>query len=140
MANKKLILPWLLLLILTASISAYPAIISEKGTNHSLNKKLVFGFPESYYNGVDSITFTNTPVKYGEHNKTGRYSINWWKFRNGDIYFYNGRIWIYGMKIKGYDEQKMKQTLHHELCHIQGYAKERILYNDEKYAEKCILR
>ena len=130
----------IIFMIISLSSNAYPMIISEKGTNHSLNKRLIYQYPESYYLGVDSITFTNTPVRYGEFNKTARYSINWWRFRDGSLYVYNGKIWIYGKKIKGYGEKEMVKILHHELCHIQLYVKEKKPYNDEVYAENCILR
>ena len=126
--------------IMSSAADAYPNIIHEKGTNPRQNMELVYTFPESYYQGVDKITFTNTPVRYGEKDKTGRYTINWWKFRNGDIYFYNGYIWVYGKQIKNYGKHQMLESLHHELCHIQYYVKDKHTYNNETHAINCILR
>ena len=137
---KKIIILLIVMILLPFQAYAYPNIIHEKGTNQTMNLELVYTFPERWYDGVDSITFTKDGIPLGEGLIVAKYGINWYTPRNGDTYYYNGRIWIFGKKIKNYNEHNMLEALHHELCHIQHYVKDKKNYNNETHAETCILR
>ena len=127
------------MLILTTTINAYPVIISEQGTNHTLNKEIVYSYPERYYRGVDSVTFTNQPLNISGHLKTGGYEVKWW-WRWSYYYFYDAKIRVYGVQIINYTYVDMKDGLNHELCHHQEFYKLHKKVANETYAETCILR
>ena len=121
----------LLISLLSNSVFAYPAIISNKGVNHTKAKEVVYSIPESYYKYVKSIEFVNKPLKFNATDgKTifGEYKVFW----NKNHVCYNGRIKVWDFR--------MKKNLLHELGHIIDHCLNKLNYSTEKFANDFIVK
>lgn len=128
----KIVLFLCLILAVIPLASSYPNIISDSGTNHTLNKQVVYSIPEHYFNGVDTVEFTNQGV-FG--NRAGYYHIYW--INN---YYYGGKIWIYGGQATNWNETEMRKTLKHELGHNDWFYNLHNKINNEEYADEFRIR
>ena len=118
-----------LLVITTTTITtamAYPFLISERGTNHTQNKELVYSIPEKYFNFVDTIEFKPDYAycrAYGDFEQkkcySGRSYVKW------DVYHncYNGIIILSNPKY-----------LIHELGHIYEHCELKRNISTEEFA------
>ena len=92
-------------MILVSLYSAYaqPALAFDKGTDKAAMKGLLAEIPESYFEGVSAIYFTDTPYRYNRGNQltVGMY--------------YRDSITLYD--VDSFSYEYVKEILLHELGH-----------------------
>lgn len=121
---------WVLLVILSNAVSAYPIIISESGTNHTLNSQLVYSIPEKYYKFVEKVEFVNgfgaRCIVLDEYDQ-----MKCWKGWNS-VYWDKNHNCLYGNIILSIADIKV---LIHELGHIYEYCELKRDTSTEEFAD-----
>lgn len=133
MVNK--LVSWIFIFIMSSLfVYPYPVIISESGTNHTLNKQLVYSFKESQFEHVRKIEFKKDAARCVGLDKYGQKKcwVGWyWVMRDKNNNCIRGEILL---------SEPNTNTLKHELCHIQWACKLKQTTNNEEYAENCTLK
>ncbi|MBI2546569.1 hypothetical protein HYV81_05300 [Candidatus Woesearchaeota archaeon] len=94
-------------MILVSLYSAYaqPSLVFDKGIDKAAMKGLLAEIPESYFEGVSAIYFTDTPYRY---NRGNQITVGM---------FYKDSITLYDADSFSYEY--VKEVLLHELGHSQ---------------------
>ena len=106
----------------------YPIIISEQGTNHTLNKELVYSIPTKYFEYIDRIEFVNDYLgceiidAYGQKRCLRGWS---WVHWDENHKCYNGKIIL---------SENSLRLLMHESGHIYELCKLKRNITTEEFA------
>ena len=114
----------MLIILLATTTLAYPVIISDSQFNHTKNKVFTHEFDQyEAMDYVDQIYFIWEPWVT---NAAGYFLF----YAYRDLECYNTKIWI---------TYNFRETLHHELCHIQYHCIDHKKEINETHAETCTL-